>query len=576
MDTERQFKFRVVGALVLTVATACSSSPAVTVDSSTIIDAAQAIDAGHGSDGGGHLFDAANGADATQPIDAAPLLIDATPVPLLGSFPTTLPTFSAIGNGGFSSTTERVTITNLGGANATQLTPFFFGANSNEFSIVGGTCVTTTSLVPNGSCDYTIQFGPTTSNEAIGPRTATLQIEYNIDAAGDNTAIMLPVQGNVAQARPAVITPSIVASTGFSAGDGSTTSPLAIEDDVSFGTITVAYTNSGASAATGFFVSDQLSGSWTLIASNCSAINLVADGGFCTVVYQLGNWPGDGEFDLDLADLTSASWNDDTGFYSNQAIGGLDIVSALVFAPAAITLTTSGFIDASNDIFANGQFIVTATLTGGFEVPDQQIDSVQIEPISDFSQFVPNCIVNSTTPRCDLTYLINDSSVGAYTLTVGTEGDIPLSATAINFNVVPPSKYIFVSLATFNGNLGGFSGADAKCNNDVGTVRSDTPWKALLDSNNATTAGVNYFDTSNNFIATATDGDLASTLANALGGNGDVFTGGNGNSCNNWTSSVHAGNPIAGAGNAGATDSTWFFNHTIFCDAQARLICVQQ
>ena len=176
-----------------------------------------------------------------------------------------------------------------------------------------------------------------------------------------------------------------------------------------------------------------------------------------------------------------------------------------------------------------------------------------------------------------MTYLINDSSVGSYTLDLRNEGGLALSATVVNFNVVPVTKYIFISFAGPKADMGGFDGADAICNEDFGTVRSDTPWKALLDGNNATTAGTQYISTADNsVIAVATGGDLASTLLEGLqpGGGVNVWTGANGSDCNGWTSGDTG---IEGA--LGITDTTtgnWFSNDVQPCGNSAALICVQQ
>ena len=73
-------------------------------------------------------------------------------------------------------------------------------------------------------------------------------------------------------------------------------------------------------------------------------------------------------------------------------------------------------------------------------------------------------------------------------------------------------KYIFVTSQRYNGNLGGFSGADAKCtsvaaNGNV-TKNITSGWKAMLNGNNATTAGVEYKNTKNISLGTATGGNF--------------------------------------------------------------------
>ena len=163
------------------------------------------------------------------------------------------------------------------------------------------------------------------------------------------------------------------------------------------------------------------------------------------------------------------------------------------------------------------------------------------------------------------------------------------SYTQVNITAPGPSKtskIIFVSASTFSGNLGGLSGADAKCNADANKPAGSGSYKALLGGNNATTTGITYTRTDGTTtIAVATGGDLVgyNALESAISISAiySVWTGGAGNNCSNWSSALSTdfgdyGNPRI------VNDGMWWYysggsgSIPVACNGSNPLYCVQQ
>lgn len=149
-------------------------------------------------------------------------------------------------------------------------------------------------------------------------------------------------------------------------------------------------------------------------------------------------------------------------------------------------------------------------------------------------------------------------------------------------------KMIFVSNSHYDGNLGGFSGANAKCNADTNKPPGGGTYKALLDGNDATVTGVSYTRSNGTTrIAVATGGNLVgfNTLESSVipAYNGGVWTGGAGNNCSDWTSSV-ASSIKGDYGFPNAVDKNWYFYYNTNnnqsqpaeCNTTQKLYCVQQ
>ena len=204
-----------------------------------------------------------------------------------------------------------------------------------------------------------------------------------------------------------------------------------------------------------------------------------------------------------------------------------------------------------------------------------------------------------------------------YTITA-TAGTIVASTTIqirINVSIPNGAKFIFLTSATYNGNLGGVSGADSKCNADTNKVNASN-YKAFLSfgttrracgaTTNCTSAAenidwvmapnVSYYNTSGTIIATTNTAgiwvfpdNVTNILTNAAYTSGTSYfwsgiDGGapsatnywkpNNTDCTGWTSSSIGVNGYRGGPNI--LSSYFLENQFGTCDQQGYLLCVEQ
>lgn len=180
-----------------------------------------------------------------------------------------------------------------------------------------------------------------------------------------------------------------------------------------------------------------------------------------------------------------------------------------------------------------------------------------------------------------------DSTIGTKTTPVPTSTPIQM----------PISKRVFVTSTTYNGNLGGLSGADAKCQTRANTTNLGGTWKAWLSSvtisassrlqhNSGQYVLLNGTIIANdwNELTTLTSGIIKSPInLNELNSqilSSDVWTNthndgyqGQYNDCNNWLD-----NSSSAYGGTGRSDQT--FSWTAYaarnCSTIARLYCFEQ
>jgi hypothetical protein len=156
---------------------------------------------------------------------------------------------------------------------------------------------------------------------------------------------------------------------------------------------------------------------------------------------------------------------------------------------------------------------------------------------------------------------------------------------------------IFVTESKFTGNLGGFDGADDKCNQDESRPNLQARYSAMLLGNNATKIGISYYNVAESILAKATTTNLVADITkigileniiNSAGidveKNAQCWTGlynaNNGNflkyDCQGWT-----GSGSGGYGINNVTTESWFsYRGTQSCsnpkDASLHLYCVEQ
>lgn len=165
-----------------------------------------------------------------------------------------------------------------------------------------------------------------------------------------------------------------------------------------------------------------------------------------------------------------------------------------------------------------------------------------------------------------------------------------------------PAKRAFITSTTYYGNLGGLSGADAKCQEKANAANLGGSWKAWLSDNSTSAASrLNHYSgpykrvdgiTVANNWDDLTDGSLQDKINitelnkpsswNLVWTNtkidGSIFSTNFNQTCNNFTS-LNYYNKAAGTGFAGVTDNRWTNNANnppYGCDAPGSLYCFEQ
>ncbi|WP_417911368.1 DUF1554 domain-containing protein [Candidatus Electronema sp. PJ] len=183
---------------------------------------------------------------------------------------------------------------------------------------------------------------------------------------------------------------------------------------------------------------------------------------------------------------------------------------------------------------------------------------------------------------------IADMTCPAGQVVTGFNGNSPICST--------PGYLIFVSSATYQGNLGGFTGADAKCQSLAEAAGLSGTFRALLSSNvtnardRADVAVGPYTLVDRRTIVSLTYGGLFGGSINAAvnmdetgqlqtgiaytGTAADGIGGGNGTHCSNWASTISS----AYTGNITATDRTWITSSpsTSPCSNLYHIYCFQR
>jgi hypothetical protein len=277
----------------------------------------------------------------------------------------------------------------------------------------------------------------------------------------------------------------------------------------------------------------------------------------------------------------------------------------LVYGTPYITFTTNGLSTDGNESIAQGEsFTVIATLTeSGNIIESQTIESAVngLIPDSESITFSPSsCTISSTTPNnesCSITVNVESTAnPGSYHLTMKNIGSVTqVNGESIIFNVESqPVYYIFLTESSYNGNLGGLSGANTKCTNDIHNPYGPghgTFFAALVGNNAIVESRVyvnaQYPAESNNFIGTANPAYINQPWKRPyVRGNGGTQALWNDAenqqyNCTAWIESTAGPRPPSYTG-ATVHSSTTFPPHTYSaiggntCNGVNRLACVQQ
>ena len=335
---------------------------------------------------------------------------------------------------------------------------------------------------------------------------------------------------------------------------------------------TITVTNIGNEAATNMSLSIDGFNSTFFNITTTTCGSTLNPGDSCSIEVVLGPTtaaPGFGNSALDVSFLP------DVNAEGNSTFTAAALKGTVVSATPTITITTTG-LDGSNTILRTNAFEITATLTSNVSVPDQVISMGTTSPADSGISFSSSgCTINVGNPTCSITVTIGSSVVPQTYAAAVTGSDISPNLSEVDFTI-GLGKRIFITAATFNGNLGGFSGADSLCNADANRPDTSKSYKALLNNNNSTTAGVEYDRPDGTFITIATGGLLSTTLTNSIAG---AFTnqwdGAESRDCAVWTDGSSDGT-FGGVGNAGFTSAVWFDAGSNGCSVVLALDCVEQ
>lgn len=254
----------------------------------------------------------------------------------------------------------------------------------------------------------------------------------------------------------------------------------------------------------------------------------------------------------------------------------------------------------SNIALISGVTCATATVTiTGDGTPEYQICSDNNCSTVVQSWGVANSVISSGQ-YIQLRLTTSGSLDTTFTATLNVGG----TNYTWNVKTIGPKK-VFLTSTTYDGNLGGLSGADSKCQARADAVGLPGTFKAWLSDSTTNAADrlshstVNYVLTNGTVVANGwtdlTDGSLDSALCRdengnmiaACGSNWQVWSNTNSNGsklassqgswCLGWTSN-QGGETANWGGQTGATDGSWTYGTTSMhtCDNVKRLYCLEQ
>lgn len=279
---------------------------------------------------------------------------------------------------------------------------------------------------------------------------------------------------------------------------------------------------------------------------------------------------------------TAQAATDYTITASNSSSNATTTINITIANPGVPTISYSG----SPYILVMGQAMTSLTPT--LNLAGGTVTACSSSPALPTGISIDNttCVLSGTP----------SGSVNAttYTISVTTVGG---TGTA-SINILT-GKRIFVTASTYNGNLGGISGADTKCNADANKPATGTYKAYIADGTNrrvcstgwctdtteqidwVTTIGRNYIRADQSaLIGQAAFNGLLSSMSNGIGTTANAIWVGlalnyqAGSTCNSWTSSSAAAS--ASAGNSQSTGNPHFNDTATTCNTINRLYCVEQ
>ena len=207
------------------------------------------------------------------------------------------------------------------------------------------------------------------------------------------------------------------------------------------------------------------------------------------------------------------------------------------------------------------------------------------------------CDGGGQSASCDADCSFAECGDGTVNATAGEECDDgnDIGDDGCQDDCTATSSIVFTTSTTYNGNLPGVFGGDAKCQARAQAAGLEGNFKAWLSGSSGESAGARLFHSPFPYVRVdgakvadnwvdLTDGTLDDSFGVDEFGNpvgGEAWTGTDGSSfpvaarCNDWFSA--SGDVLGAVGNPSATNSFWSYKSTQDCDrTDVRLYCIQQ
>ncbi|MBX9599165.1 MAG: DUF1554 domain-containing protein [Burkholderiales bacterium] len=388
---------------------------------------------------------------------------------------------------------KNIRIINNGGGDANNLN--FALNDSSIFGIKGDSC---NGVLKSGkSCGVTVQFGPSqTSNDFSTVLTAS----YHTEGTSDEEHTSVDVSGSVVATKQANLIVNLVSAPTSTSGDGKTVgSPFKLKSGTQNSLLVLRYKNIGADAAAHLkFNTEQIQGGYKFNSSTCQ--DSLVPNASCEISLEVPT-ANTGVNNLLLAQNLQASWDDQTGQYTDKEVDWVDSDSTVhsqvfvsVYEAAGVKISTNPR-DLSNVVPGEG-FAITAQLSVGDE---QESGTLSIINLSELTQGN----ITSNTSSCDLNIDKPNCTINIGTnlmLTPSGDHDIKFSSSmtispdaTVKFTTV--RKKMFVTESSFSGfELNSPMNADKLCNSDSNKPNGGGLYKALIGSSDPARYACNHLN----------------------------------------------------------------------------------
>lgn len=355
--------------------------------------------------------------------------------------------FAPVVNNSVDYSTKKYVVTNNGDVAASNVTTTI--TTPSQFTIDNTTCSST--LAAGASCDITVKFGPAGGKATLGIESAELAVNYTPYAGGATLSNKTIVQANLYQALGAIMVIESYTISGGVTGSGTGESIGSIYQIESQNTVTIIYTvtNIGESTAYNTYFAYSIFGEpspqWKLANQTCGTYDnrkQFAVGETCTITFskQYNNViTGPNDFTPVLNNSISWTDQDSPNGETHKLLSNTVYINA--FAAPYITFSP----ESSISIAVGSSKTITATLNGGYNVPNQTVsfDTSSTAGAVTVSSDPSPCVLNSSTTTCVFTAAISDvAPIADYNVPVTITGGATWSFQQYKFTATIAWMYL--------------------------------------------------------------------------------------------------------------------------------------